>query len=52
MTIEDLYMDQGLTKVMGKGRKKRIVPLGEQGQRALLTYLLSRRTNPKPLVSR
>jgi hypothetical protein len=50
MTLEDLYVDRGLIKVMGKGRKERIVPLGEQAQRALLIYLLSRRTNPKPEV--
>ena len=40
-------MNEGLFKVMGKGRKERIVPMGSNAQRALQRYLF--RYRPKPL---
>ena len=39
-------MDEGLLKVMGKGRKERIVPMGSNAQRVLQRYLF--RYRPKP----
>ena len=32
-------MDEGYLKVMGKGKKERIVPVGNNAQRALQRYL-------------
>jgi site-specific recombinase XerD len=42
MMLADIYPDQGLVKVLGKGRKERIVKLGQEAQKALLHYLLRR----------
>ena len=42
MQLADIYPEQGLVKVMGKGRKERIVVLGQEAQKALLRYLLMR----------
>ena len=39
-------MDKGYLKVMGKGKKERIVPIGSNAQRALQRYLF--RFRPKP----
>ena len=45
--MDDVHMDEGLLKVMGKGKKERIVPMGSNAQRALQRYLF--RYRPKPL---
>ena len=47
LKMDDVHMDEGLLKVMGKGKKERIVPLGSNAQRALQRYLF--RYRPKPL---
>ncbi|MFC1983008.1 tyrosine-type recombinase/integrase [Chloroflexota bacterium] len=47
LKMEDVHMNEGLLKVMGKGRKERIVPMGSNAQRALQRYLF--RYRPKPL---
>ena len=39
-------MNEGLMKVMGKGKKERIVPIGNNAQRALQRYLFSYRPEP------
>lgn len=39
LTIHDLNLDDGLLRVMGKGRKERMVPLGTQAVQWLRTYL-------------
>jgi len=46
LKMQDVYMDEGLLKVMGKDRKERIVPVGSNAQRALQRYLF--RYRPKP----
>ena len=46
LKMEDVHMDDGLLKVMGKGKKERIVPIGSNAQRALQRYLFRYRTNP------
>ncbi len=44
----DVDFSRGIVKVMGKGRKERIVPLGNMAQEALLKYLQVRDLfNPK-----
>jgi len=47
LKMDDVHMDEGLLKVMGKGKKERIVPMGSNAQRALHRYLF--RYRPKPL---
>ncbi len=46
LKMDDVHMDEGYLKVMGKGKKERIVPLGNNAQRALQRYLF--RFRPKP----
>jgi len=46
LKLGDTHMDEGLMKVMGKGKKERIVPIGNNAQRALQRYLF--RYRPKP----
>jgi integrase/recombinase XerC/integrase/recombinase XerD len=47
LKLEDINMEQGLLKVMGKGAKERIVPMGVQSRRVLQRYIFQYR--PKPL---
>jgi site-specific recombinase XerD len=47
LKIEDVNLSDGLLKVMGKGKKERIVPIGSNAQRALQRYLF--RNRPKPV---
>jgi len=47
LKMDDVHMNEGLLKVMGKGKKERIVPMGSNAQRALQRYLF--RYRPKPL---
>ncbi|MFC1866089.1 tyrosine-type recombinase/integrase [Chloroflexota bacterium] len=44
--MEDIHMDEGFLKVIGKGRKERIVPMGSNTQRALQRYLFRYRQKP------
>ena len=46
LRMDDLHLDQGVLKVMGKGRKERIVPIGNNAQRALQRYLFRYRPEP------
>ena len=46
LKMEDVHMDEGYLKVLGKGKKERIVPIGNNAQRALQRYLF--RFRPKP----
>ncbi len=39
LKIDDLDLDESLAKVIGKGSKERIVPLGEQARSTLISYL-------------
>ena len=42
----DLDLDQGVARVVGKGRRERVLPLGRQTVRALDRYLRVRRQHP------
>jgi integrase/recombinase XerD len=39
MTLEDLHFDVGVVRVIGKGRKERIVPIGVPAMEALKKYV-------------
>jgi integrase/recombinase XerD len=39
MTLEDLHFDVGVVRVIGKGRKERIVPIGVPAMEAVKKYL-------------
>jgi integrase/recombinase XerC/integrase/recombinase XerD len=43
MKMEDVHMGEGFLKVMGKGKKERIVPIGNNAQKALQRYLFRHR---------
>lgn len=45
LRTEDIHMNEGFLKVLGKGRKERIVPIGCNAQKALQRYLF--RYRPK-----
>ncbi len=44
LRVEDLSLDEGRIRLLGKGDKERVVPLGEPAIRALTAYLASRRS--------
>jgi len=46
LKMDDVHMNEGYLKVLGKGKKERIVPIGNNAQRALQRYLF--RFRPKP----
>ena len=46
LKMDDIHMNEGLLKVMGKGKKERIVPMGSNAQRALQRYLFRYRPQP------
>jgi site-specific recombinase XerD len=46
LKVNDVHMNEGYLKVMGKGKKERIVPIGNNAQKALQRYLF--RFRPKP----
>jgi integrase/recombinase XerC/integrase/recombinase XerD len=46
LKIDDIHIDDGLMKVMGKGKKERMVPIGNKAQKALQGYFF--RYRPKP----
>jgi site-specific recombinase XerD len=46
LKMEDAYMSEGFLKVMGKGKKERIVPIGNNAQKALQRYLFRHRPDP------
>ncbi len=39
LTLENLYLQEGLIRVMGKGSKERLIPLGEEAEYWLRRYL-------------
>jgi integrase/recombinase XerC len=41
--LSDIDFDNGIVKVMGKGRKERFVRVGKETQKAILRYLLQRK---------
>ncbi len=44
--LKDIQIDEGLMKVVGKGKKERIVPIGNKAQKALQSYLFRYRSKP------
>ncbi len=45
LKLDDIHIDEGLMKVLGKGKKERMVPIGNKAQKALQSYLF--RYRPK-----
>src|SRR5262249_53686927 len=43
LTVDDLNMDRGFLKTMGKGKKERIVPMGKSAIQVLQLYLATAR---------
>lgn len=39
LTVDDLHLDRGLLRVMGKGRKERYVPIGAKAMQAVMVYI-------------
>jgi integrase/recombinase XerD len=39
LDLADIDLDDGMVRVLGKGSKERVVPLGREAERALRTYL-------------
>jgi site-specific recombinase XerD len=46
LKMEDVYMSNGFLKVLGKGNKERVVPIGCNAQKALQRYLFRYRSRP------
>lgn len=46
LTIDDSHIEQGYLKVMGKGSKERVVPIGASVQKTLLRYIYYFRPEP------
>jgi site-specific recombinase XerD len=46
LKMEDVHMGEGFLKVMGKGKKERIVPIGNNAQKALQRYIFRYRMRP------
>jgi len=46
LQMNNLYLEQGYFKVLGKGSKERIVPLGRSSRRALVQYVHKYRPAP------
>ncbi len=52
LKMADVHMDEGYLKVMGKGKKERIVPIGNNAQKALQRYLFRFRPEPvNPVIN-
>jgi len=50
LRLPDVSIEQGLVKVLGKGNKERVVPIGRQGRRYLWRYI--NRYRPEPDMPR
>ena len=48
LCLSDLWLEDGMLKVMGKGDKERLIPIGRQVQRVLWRYI--NRHRPEPAV--
>jgi site-specific recombinase XerD len=48
LRFEDAHIEEGYLKVMGKGRKERVVPIGASAQKVLWRYIIHFR--PEPMV--
>jgi integrase/recombinase XerD len=43
LRLDQIFLEAGYVRVVGKGRKERVVPLGDHARQALETYLVSAR---------
>ena len=50
LTLDDVDFISGMIKVKGKGKKERVVPLGEPAQKALRSYISMRKSQDKHLI--
>ena len=50
LKIKDLMTEQGLIRVLGKGEKERVIPLGSYASRCLENYLVLRQSRVKAEV--
>ena len=48
LCFDDAHIEEGYLKVMGKGRKERVVPIGASAQKVLWRYIIHFR--PEPMV--
>lgn len=46
ITLKDIRLTEGVLKVLGKGRKERLIPIGKTSQRLLWNYI--NRYRPEP----
>jgi site-specific recombinase XerD len=46
LRFEDTHVEEGYLKVMGKGRKERVVPIGASAQKVLWRYIIHFRPEP------
>ncbi len=46
MKLENVWLEEGMVKVLGKGNKERLVPIGKQVQRVLWHYIGRYRPEP------
>jgi site-specific recombinase XerD len=49
LKLNDVWLEEGMLKVLGKGNKERLIPMGKQVQRCLWHYIS--RFRPEPLVA-
>jgi len=49
MKLENVWLEDGMLKILGKGNKERLVPIGKQVQRCLWRYIS--RCRPEPLAA-
>ncbi|MCD6540068.1 MAG: tyrosine recombinase XerC [Candidatus Omnitrophica bacterium] len=49
LDVEDVDLISGVIKVKGKGKKERLLPIGETAQKAIREYLQVRKSNQKAL---
>jgi len=47
LKLDDLYLNDGYIKVFGKGQRERIVPIGNNVQKAIHRYLFRFRSTPE-----
>jgi integrase/recombinase XerC len=47
LNMDDVNLEEGLVKVMGKGRKERLVPVGSKAREALNSYLVEKMLQKK-----
>ncbi|MBI3931236.1 MAG: tyrosine-type recombinase/integrase, partial [Chloroflexi bacterium] len=49
LKLDDVWLEEGMLKVLGKGNKERLIPMGKQVQRCLWRY--TSRFRPEPLAA-